>query len=70
MKVIQNPIMVAVLRFAAGLRFPALFGLVASVFALDLLIPDAIPLADELLLGLVTLALGSLRGRDDRPDRQ
>lgn len=32
---------------------------------LDLLIPDAIPFADELLLGLGTLLLAGLRRRKD-----
>ena len=52
-----------VTRFAAGLRFPTLFGLVAGLFVLDLVIPDLIPFADEILLGLGTLLLGSLRRR-------
>lgn len=56
------------------LRFPQLFLLTGGLFLLDLLIPDLIPLADELALGLVTLLLGSWRkerdGRarlDDKP---
>ena len=52
-----------VARFAAGLRFPTLFGLVAGLFLLDLVIPDLIPFADEILLALGTLLLGSLRRR-------
>ncbi len=52
-----------VTRFAAGLRFPVLFGLVAGLFLLDLVIPDLIPFADEILLGLGTVLLGSLRRR-------
>jgi hypothetical protein len=50
-----------VLQYASRLRFPKLFMLVAGLFALDLLIPDVIPLIDEILLGLTTLLLGSLR---------
>lgn len=52
-----------VTRFAAGLRFPALFLLVASLFVLDLLVPDLVPFADEILLALGTLLVGSLRKR-------
>ena len=37
--------------------------LTAALFLLDLLIPDVIPFADELLLGLGTLVLAGLRGR-------
>jgi hypothetical protein len=56
-----------VTRFAAGLRFPALFVLVAGLFLLDLLIPDLIPFADEVLLALGTLLLASIRKRRDLP---
>lgn len=58
-------------RWAAGLRFPWLVAVSAGIFLLDLAIPDLIPFADEILLGLVTLVLGSMRRRrqpgDDRP---
>ena len=49
------------LAFASRLRFPQLFLLTAAVFFLDLIIPDVIPFADEVLLGLVTTMLGSIR---------
>ena len=50
-----------ILAFAARLRFPQLFLLTAALFALDLFIPDMIPFADEVLLGLMTALLGSIR---------
>ena len=37
-------------RFASGLRFPQLFALIASLFVVDLIVPDMIPFADEILL--------------------
>ena len=52
-----------VLRWAQRLRFPYLFALTALLFVLDLLVPDVIPFVDELLLGLLTLILASLRKR-------
>ncbi|MFO1408136.1 MAG: DUF6116 family protein [Steroidobacteraceae bacterium] len=52
-----------VTRFASGLRFPVLFAVTATLFVLDLLVPDLVPFADEILLGLGTLLLGSLRRR-------
>lgn len=52
-----------VLRFAAGLRYPQLFALVLGLFLVDLVVPDFIPFADEILLGLLTLLAGSLRRR-------
>ena len=56
-----------VARFAAGLRFPTLFKLVAALFVLDLLVPDLIPFYDEILLALGTLLLGSLKTRRRGP---
>ena len=50
-----------VLQYASRLRFPKLFMLTATLFVVDLLVPDVIPLIDEILLGLGTLLLGSLR---------
>jgi hypothetical protein len=62
------PIISAILSFADGLRFRQLFLLVGSLFLIDLLIPDFIPLADELLLGLLTLLLAAWKKerRDER----
>ena len=40
------------------LRFPQLFLLTLFLFLGDLLVPDLIPLVDEVLLGLITLMLG------------
>jgi hypothetical protein len=51
------------LRWARRLRFPYLFALTAILFVMDLLVPDAIPFVDELLLGLLTLLFASLRKR-------
>jgi hypothetical protein len=48
------------------LRFPALFVLTAALFLLDVAIPDFIPFADELLLGLGTLLLANWKRR--RPE--
>ncbi|MFW6084867.1 MAG: DUF6116 family protein [Gemmatimonadota bacterium] len=58
-------------RFAGRLRFPVLFFLTAALFVADLFVPDAIPLVDEILLGLLTVLLGSWkrRKRDDDPSR-
>ena len=55
-----------VLRFASGLRYRWLFLIFATLFAADLVIPDAVPFVDELMLGLGTLLLASLPRRDGR----
>ncbi len=48
-------------RFASRLRLPWLFFLTAIVLVVDLVVPDAIPLVDEVLLALFTVILGSLK---------
>lgn len=48
-------------RFGRRLRFPQLFVFVLALFLIDLVVPDAIPFADEILFGLLTVLLGSLR---------
>ena len=62
------PIISAILAFAEGLRFRQLFLLVGSLFLIDLLIPDFVPMADEILLGLLTLLLAAWKKerRDER----
>ena len=55
----QSTLLAFIGRFAGELRFPQLFWLTAILFVLDALIPDLIPFADEILLGLATLLLGS-----------
>ena len=54
-----------VVKWASRLRFPYLFVLTALLFVLNLFIPDVLPLADELLMGLVTVLLASLRKKPE-----
>lgn len=54
----------AVVRGALGrLRYPRLLLLTGVLFVADLVVPDLIPFADEVLLGLGTLVLAGLRNR-------
>ena len=57
----SNPLLGPLLAFAGKLRFRTLFLVTAGLFVLDLLVPDVVPLVDEILLGLATLLLSSLR---------
>ena len=54
-------------RFFGRLRFPQLFALAAILFVVDLLIPDLIPFADEILLGLMTTIFASLKTKSAEP---
>lgn len=49
------------LAFAERLRFPTLFWITLALFALDVVVPDVIPFADEVLLGLGALVLSRFR---------
>jgi hypothetical protein len=56
-----NPLLAPLLAFAGRLRFRTLFLVTASLFLLDVVIPDLVPFVDEILLGLGTLVLAALR---------
>ena len=58
-----NPLLAPVLGFLGKLSYPRLFTLSAILFAIDLVVPDFIPFADELLLGLGTLLLATWKKR-------
>jgi len=58
-----NPLLAPVMRWLSLLSFPKLFLLSAVLFVVDLVVPDFIPLADELLLGLGTLLLANWKRR-------
>ncbi|MSR59382.1 MAG: hypothetical protein EXS05_17355 [Planctomycetaceae bacterium] len=49
------------LNYATELRFPKLAALTAGLFLVDLFLPDFIPFADEILLGLVAALLATLK---------
>lgn len=58
-----NPLVAPALRFLGKLSYPRLFLVTAGLFVLDLVVPDIVPFADELLLGLGALLLANWRRR-------
>ena len=50
-----------VLGYLETLRFPWLVLVTAGLFVLDLLVPDVLPFADEILLALVTAVLARVK---------
>ncbi len=50
-----------------NLRFPSLFVLFAVLTLADFIVPDVIPLADEIGLALLTLLLGFWKDRRHQP---
>lgn len=67
----RSILLAPLMRYLGRLRFRNLFLITATLFLVDLAVPDLIPLVDELLLGLATLILGTWRTRKrgrDTPD--
>jgi hypothetical protein len=56
-----------ILRWAQRLRFPRLFALTAVLFTVTLVVPDPLPLVDELLFGLATLTFANWKQRRQAP---
>jgi hypothetical protein len=54
------------IQYASRLRFPKLLALAGVVFFVDLIFPDVIPFADEIVLGLITLLLAMLKKRNPK----
>lgn len=61
-----NPLLLPLLAWARRLRFPTLFKVTAALFVLSVLLPDPIPMVDEILLGLGTLVLANWKNRNAR----
>lgn len=60
---IPNPIVGALVGWASRLRFPVLFVIVALLFVVDLVVPDLLPFADELLLAMLMVLFGTWRDK-------
>lgn len=61
-----NPLLLPLLAWARRLKYPTLFKVTAALFVLSVLVPDPIPLVDEIVLGLATLALANWKNRNAR----
>ena len=59
----KNPLLAPLLAWFGRLKHPQLFGVIAALFAVDLVVPDLIPFIDELLLGLGTVFLANWKRR-------
>ncbi len=54
-------------RFAGQLKSSTLLVVVASLFVLDVFIPDALPFVDEIVLGVVTILIARWQSRRAAP---
>ena len=50
-------------RYLESLRFPWLLLVTAVLFVINVLVPDALPFVDEILLALVAVILGRVKRR-------
>ncbi len=62
-----NPLLAPVMKWLKRLRHRHLFIVTALLFAVDVFVPDLVPFIDELLLGAVTLWLGSRKRKPAEP---
>ena len=59
----RSPIAAVIERFLPGMKFPVLFAVLAVLLGLDLVLPDPVPMIDEVGLAILTLLVGSWRSR-------
>lgn len=62
-----NPATGPIMGFASRLRFPTLFAITLGLWALNMIIPDPVPVIDEIVMGLLTLMLATWKKRKDLP---
>ena len=60
----RNLLLGPFVAYLGRLKFPRLLLATAALFVVDLVVPDFIPFADELLLALATLTLSRWKRRD------
>ena len=61
----RSPLTALVYRFLPRLRYPHLFLILGGLFLVDLVIPDPIPLVDEVLLALLTFLAATFTTRQE-----
>ena len=67
MRPVTGALTAAILAWAGRRRYPTLLLITGGAFLLDLLVPDAIPFADEVLLGLATALLAGWKAERPAP---
>lgn len=65
-----SPITALINKLIPGIRYPWLFAILAGLLAIDLVVPDPVPLLDEVVLGVLTFLAASWRIRGGGADPQ
>ena len=60
---LRNRLLAPIFGYFGRLRFPTLVTIAVALFVADVLIPDGLPFADEILLGLLSALLVSWKKR-------
>ena len=63
-----SPFVALINKLIPGIRYPWLFAILAGLFAVDLVVPDPIPLLDEVVLAVLTFLVASWRTRQDQDE--
>jgi hypothetical protein len=61
----RSPLTALVNRLLPGMRYPYLFLIFAAFFLIDLVLPDPIPLVDEIMLAILTFIAATFSARKD-----
>jgi hypothetical protein len=62
---LRSPLTSLLNRLLPRLRYPYLFLILAALFLIDLVVPDPIPMVDEILLAVLTFIAATFRARKD-----
>jgi hypothetical protein len=65
----RSPVTALIEKLIPGIRFPWLVGILAGLLVLDLVVPDPIPMLDEVVLAVLTFLAASWRRRDNDEPR-
>jgi len=65
---LRSPISALINRLIPGIRYPWLLAILTGLLAIDLVVPDPVPLLDEVVLGLLTFLAASWRIRKGDAD--
>lgn len=66
--VLTSPISALISKLIPGIRYPWLVAILAGLLAIDVVVPDPVPLLDEVVLGVLTFLAASWRVRHDDAD--
>ena len=56
-----------IMGFASRLKFPTLFFITLGLWAINMVIPDPLPLIDEIVMGLLTVMLATWKNGEVPP---